>query len=35
VPRVRDLDLCVGCGVCEEICSDFAIFLVDKKREKI
>jgi len=23
--------LCVGCGVCEEICPDFAIFLVDKK----
>jgi len=30
-PRVKDLDLCVGCGVCEAICPDFAIFLVDKR----
>jgi len=29
-PRVKDLSLCVGCGVCEDICPDFAVFLVDK-----
>jgi len=29
-PRIKDSSLCVGCGVCEEICPDFAIFLVDK-----
>jgi 2-oxoglutarate ferredoxin oxidoreductase subunit delta len=30
-PRIKDSSLCVGCGVCEEICPDFAIFLVDKE----
>jgi 2-oxoglutarate ferredoxin oxidoreductase subunit delta len=30
-PRVKDSSLCVGCSVCEEICPDFAIFLVDKE----
>ena len=29
-PHVRDSSLCVGCGVCEDICPDFAIFLIDK-----
>ena len=29
-PRVKDSSLCVGCGVCEDICPDFAVFLVDK-----
>ena len=30
-PQVKDSSLCVGCGVCEDICPDFAIFLIDKK----
>jgi 2-oxoglutarate ferredoxin oxidoreductase subunit delta len=30
-PRVKDSSLCVGCGVCEDICPDFAVFLVDKE----
>jgi 2-oxoglutarate ferredoxin oxidoreductase subunit delta len=30
-PRVKDSSLCVGCGVCEDICPDFAIYLVDKE----
>jgi len=30
-PRVKDSSLCVGCGVCEDICPDFAVFLIDKK----
>jgi NAD-dependent dihydropyrimidine dehydrogenase PreA subunit len=29
-PQVKDSLLCVGCGVCEDICPDFAIFLIDK-----
>ncbi len=29
-PRIKDSTLCVGCGVCEDICPDFAIFLIDK-----
>jgi 2-oxoglutarate ferredoxin oxidoreductase subunit delta len=29
-PRIKDSSLCVGCGVCEDICPDFAIFLMDK-----
>jgi 2-oxoglutarate ferredoxin oxidoreductase subunit delta len=31
-PRVRDSTLCVGCGVCEDVCPDFAIYLLDKGR---
>jgi 2-oxoglutarate ferredoxin oxidoreductase subunit delta len=30
-PRVKDSTLCVGCGVCENVCPDFAIYLLDKK----
>ena len=30
-PQVKDSSLCVGCGVCEDICPDFAIFLIDKR----
>lgn len=30
-PRVKDITLCVGCGVCQDICPDFAIYLVDKE----
>jgi 2-oxoglutarate ferredoxin oxidoreductase subunit delta len=30
-PQVKDSLLCVGCGVCEDICPDFAIFLIDKR----
>jgi len=30
-PQVKDSSLCVGCGVCEDICPDFAIFLIDKE----
>ncbi len=30
-PQVKDSSLCVGCGVCEDICPDFAIFLIDRK----
>jgi len=33
-PRVTDIRLCVGCGICEELCPDFAIFLVDKEGRK-
>ena len=33
VPRVKDSALCVGCGVCEEVCPDFAIFLVEKGKK--
>jgi 2-oxoglutarate ferredoxin oxidoreductase subunit delta len=33
VPRVKDAALCVGCGVCEEVCPDFAIFLVEKGKK--
>ena len=29
-PRVKNAEVCVGCGVCEFLCPDFAIFLVDK-----
>ena len=29
-PQVKDSTLCVGCGVCENVCPDFAIYLVDK-----
>jgi 2-oxoglutarate ferredoxin oxidoreductase subunit delta len=29
-PQVKDSSLCVGCGVCEDICPDFAIYLIDK-----
>ena len=29
-PQVKDSLLCVGCGVCEDTCPDFAIFLIDK-----
>ena len=29
-PQVRDNLVCVGCGVCEDICPDFAIYLIDK-----
>jgi 2-oxoglutarate ferredoxin oxidoreductase subunit delta len=31
-PRVKDSTLCVGCGVCEDVCPDFAIYLIDKPR---
>ena len=31
-PRVKDSSLCVGCGVCEDICPDFAVFLIDKEQ---
>lgn len=30
-PQVKDSSLCVGCGVCQDICPDFAVFLVDKE----
>ena len=33
-PRVKDSTLCVGCGVCENVCPDFAIYLVDKVKVK-
>jgi 2-oxoglutarate ferredoxin oxidoreductase subunit delta len=29
-PQTKDTSLCVGCGVCEDICPDFALFLVDR-----
>ena len=29
-PQVKDSSLCVGCGVCEDICPDFAIYLIDR-----
>jgi 2-oxoglutarate ferredoxin oxidoreductase subunit delta len=33
-PRVKDSTLCVGCGVCEDVCPDFAIYLIDKPRHE-
>jgi len=30
-PQVKDSLLCVGCGVCEDICPDFAIYLIDRE----
>ena len=33
-PQVKDIELCVGCGICEELCPDFAIFLVNKEEGK-
>jgi 2-oxoglutarate ferredoxin oxidoreductase subunit delta len=33
-PRVKDITLCVGCGVCEDVCPDFAIYLVDKVKPR-
>ena len=29
-PQVKDSSVCVGCGICEDICPDFAIFLIDR-----
>jgi len=31
-PQVRDSSVCVGCGICEDICPDFAIFLTDREK---
>jgi 2-oxoglutarate ferredoxin oxidoreductase subunit delta len=33
-PRVKDSTLCVGCGVCEDVCPDFAIYLIDKEQPR-
>ncbi len=33
-PRVRDPALCVSCGLCEMLCPEFAIFVVEVSREQ-
>jgi len=33
-PQVRDSSVCVGCGICEDICPDFAIFLTDRGKPR-
>jgi 2-oxoglutarate ferredoxin oxidoreductase subunit delta len=32
-PHVRDRSLCVACGLCEMLCPEFAIFVVEVPRE--
>ncbi len=31
-PRVKDADACVGCGLCEMLCPEFAIYLNEKEK---
>lgn len=33
-PRVRDSQLCVACGLCEMLCPEFAIFVVEASGEQ-
>lgn len=33
-PYANNLKDCVVCGLCDAICPDFAIYVVDKKRER-
>jgi 2-oxoglutarate ferredoxin oxidoreductase subunit delta len=33
LPKVADESKCLGCGLCEAICSDFAIFVISKDGE--
>jgi 2-oxoglutarate ferredoxin oxidoreductase subunit delta len=30
-PKVVNADLCTACGLCEMICPDFAIFVIEKE----
>ena len=31
-PQVRDAELCVACGLCEMLCPEFAIYVVEVTR---
>lgn len=33
-PRVKDEEECVHCQLCEMLCPDFAIFVLEKREEK-
>ena len=33
-PKIVDGDKCMNCGFCTAVCPDFAIFVVEKQKEK-
>jgi 2-oxoglutarate ferredoxin oxidoreductase subunit delta len=33
-PQVRDKQRCVACGLCEMLCPEFAIYVVEVAREQ-
>jgi 2-oxoglutarate ferredoxin oxidoreductase subunit delta len=33
-PKIVDGDKCINCGFCTAVCPDFAIFVVEKQKEK-